>query len=83
MRPKLTVYSTNRDLTTQCVIRFAQGVSRSPYNWDVKFQQIDRYRKNGLKGIRPGVDAVASLGILRGTGEMFKEVFNDLKLKKD
>ena len=73
MRPRLTVYSTNRDLTTQCVIRFAQGVSRSSYNWDVKFQQIDRYRKNGFKGIRPGVDAVASLGILRGTGEMFKE----------
>ncbi len=72
MRPKLIVYDTNRKTTTQVVLKFAQGVSHSR-NWDVRFVKIDRFNRSGLdQSLRPGIDAVASLGILRGTGSMFR-----------
>ena len=72
MKPKLIVYSTNRDVTTNVVMKFAQGASKD-INWEVRFQPIDKFIKSGLdKSLRPGIDAVASLGVLRGTGEMFK-----------
>lgn len=72
MKPKLIVYSTNRDVTTNVVLKFAQGASKD-INWEVRFQPIDKFIKSGLdKSLRPGIDAVASLGVLRGTGEMFK-----------
>lgn len=71
MKPKLIIYDTNRDITTKVVLKFAQGASADK-NWEVRFQKIDKYRKSGLDStLRPGVDAVASLGVLRGTGEMF------------
>lgn len=73
MNRKIIVYDTDRDLTTNIVLKFAQGVGAAGAGWEVRFQKIDRFRKKGLdKSLRPGVDAVASLGILRGTGEMFK-----------
>ena len=72
MRPKLLIFDTNRDITTKVVLKFAQGASRDK-NWEVRFQKIDKFNKSGLDAsLRPGIDAVASLGILRGTGEMFK-----------
>jgi hypothetical protein len=71
MKPKLIIYDTNRDVTTKVVLKFAQGASRDS-SIEVRFQKIDKFKKNGLdKTLRPGIDAVASLGILRGTGEMF------------
>ena len=70
---KIIVYDTNRQLTTNIVLKFAQGISCASTDWQVRFQKINRFRKKGLeKTLRPGVDAVASLGILRGTGEMFR-----------
>lgn len=72
MKPRLIIYDTNRDITTKVVLKFAQGCSRDK-NLEVRFQKIDKFNKNGIdRTLRPGIDAVASLGILRGTGEMFK-----------
>ena len=72
MKPKLVIYDTNRELTTGVVLKFAQGASADK-NWEVRFQKINKFRKNGLdSSLRPGIDAVASLGVLRGTGEMFR-----------
>jgi hypothetical protein len=72
MKPKLIVYDTDRDITTKVVLKFAQGVSVDR-NWEVRFVKINRFFKNRLdKTLRPGIDAVAGLGVLRGTGEMFR-----------
>lgn len=72
MKPKLIVYDTNRDITTKVVMKFAQGASASK-DWEVRFQKIDKFKKTGLdRRLRPGIDAVASLGVLRGTGLMFR-----------
>jgi hypothetical protein len=69
----LIIYDTNRDLTTKVVLKFAQGCSQDK-NLEVRFQKIDKYRKTGFdRTLRPGIDAVASLGVLRGTGEMFHD----------
>ena len=71
-KPRLFVYSTNRDITTNVVLKFAQGASIDK-TWEVRFQKVDKFVRSGLdKSLRPGIDAVASLGVLRGTGEMFK-----------
>lgn len=76
MKPKLIVYDTDRKKTSQLVLKFAQGVSFSR-QWDVRFVKISRYNKSGLdRSLRPGIDAVASLGILRGTGSMFRSAAN-------
>lgn len=73
MTRKIIVYSTDRELTTKIVLKFAQGISRSGLDWEVRYQDINKFKKSGLdKSLQPGVDAVASLGILRGTGEMFR-----------
>lgn len=72
MKPKIVIYDTNRELTTAIVLKLAQGVSTDS-NWEVRFQKINKFRKSGFDvNLRPGIDAVASLGVLRGTGEMFK-----------
>lgn len=76
MKPKLIVYTTDRDITTKVVLKFAQGASKLQ-KWEVRFQKIDKFKKSGLDGtLRPGIDAVASLGVLRGTGVMFQEAVN-------
>lgn len=73
MKPRLIVYSTNRDTTNKVVLKFAQGASILQ-DWEVRFHKIDKFKKSGLDGtLRPGIDAVASLGVLRGTGVMFQE----------
>tara|TARA_R110001592_G_scaffold209341_2_gene460550 strand:+ start:1151 stop:2086 length:936 start_codon:yes stop_codon:yes gene_type:complete len=76
--PKLYVYDTSRKITTNITVAFARGVIR--YNnsingkWQVKHMPIETYNINGLEpDLEPGVDAVATLGILRGTGKMLKQ----------
>ncbi len=76
--PKLFVYDTNRRITTMITVAFARGVIRQNNSingpWMVKHMPITHYLENGLPGdIVPGVDAVATLGVLRGTGLLLKE----------
>jgi len=73
MKPRLIIYDTDRDITTKVVLKFAQGASRDR-NLEVRFQKINKFKKLGLdSSLRPGIDAVASLGVLRGTGTMFHQ----------
>ena len=77
--PKLYVYDTGRPKTTRFTIAFARGVIRQGNkapnrDWEVKHMPIQQYLAEGLpKNIVPGKDAVATLGILRGTGLMLKQ----------
>ena len=70
--PKLLVYGTGRKVTTEFTLAFARGAMKMPA-WSVKHIPISEFNNNGWdETIGPG-DAVASLGILRGTGMMYKE----------
>jgi hypothetical protein len=76
--PKLYVYDTDRKITTNFTVAFARGAIKCNNEnngpWEVKHLPIKHYLQNGLPGdLLPGVDAVATLGILRGTGLMLKE----------
>jgi hypothetical protein len=76
--PKLYVYDTDRKITTNFTIAFARGAIKSNNetngSWEVKHLPIRHYIENGIpQDLLPGVDAVATLGILRGTGLMLKE----------
>lgn len=75
--PKLYVYGTDRQKTTRITISFARGAIR--YNnetngaWQVKHLPISNFLEVGFPSdLEPGKDAVATLGILRGTGLMLK-----------
>src|SRR5210317_1419344 len=80
--PRLFVYDTGRPKTTQFTLNFARGVIRQGHTapnraWEVKHMPIQQYIDHGLPhNIVPGKDAVATLGILRGTGLMLKEAKN-------
>jgi len=76
--PKLFVYDTGRPKTTRFTLAFARGVVRNaqlrahtaPDRWVVKHAPIQQYLDHGLPN---DTDAVATLGILRGTGLLLKE----------
>ena len=51
---------------------FATGAVNSKTGWIVEYKRIGDFLKEGFVGLRPGRDAVATLGILRGTGAMIK-----------
>lgn len=76
--PKLFVYDTNRHKTSNITLSFARGAIRhnneTNGGWQVKHIPITSYLKNGLPGDLNYGDAVATLGILRGTGKMLKDV---------
>jgi hypothetical protein len=80
--PKLFVYDTGRPKTTRFTLNFARGIIRQGHKapnraWEVKHMPIQQYIDHGLPhDIIPGKDAVATLGILRGTGMMLKEAKN-------
>ena len=80
--PKLFVYDTGRSMTTRFTVAFARGVLRQGHkapnrSWEVKHMPIQHYIDHGLPhDIVPGKDAVATLGILRGTGMMLKDAKN-------
>lgn len=79
--PKLYVYDTDRKVTTNFTIAFARGAIRqntlTQGPWEVKHRPISHYREYGMPGdLTPGVDAVATLGILRGTGILLKDARN-------
>ncbi len=75
--PKLYVYGTDRQKTTKLTIAFARGVIRhnNAINgpWQVKHLPITNYLELGFPSdVVAGQDAVATLGVLRGTGLMLK-----------
>jgi len=76
--PKLFVYDTNRPKTSTITLAFARGAirhnSETNGKWQVKHMPITHYLQYGLPGDMRQGDAVATLGILRGTGEMLKDV---------
>lgn len=73
MKRNLIVYDTGRNDTTMFTMAFARGAMFDA-GWQVRHVPINHYLKNGLDfNLRPGLDAVATLGILRGTGQMLKE----------
>ena len=80
--PRLFVYDTGRPKTTRFTLDFARGIIRQGHKapnraWEVKHMPIQQYIDHGLPhNIVPGKDAVATLGILRGTGMMLKEAKN-------
>lgn len=71
--PKLKVYDTSRKITTQRTLAFAKGVLRTDSQWDVRHENISEYLKEGFPGDLVKGDAIATLGILRGTGLLLKE----------
>ncbi len=75
--PKLYVYGTDRQKTTKLTIAFARGVIRhnnaTNGPWQVKHLPITNYLEIGFPSdLVAGQDAVATLGVLRGTGLMLK-----------
>ena len=67
---KIYVYDTARNHTSQFTEQFALGVTASRTNWVSTYLPIKHYLENGIPD---DANAVASLGVLRGTGLMFKE----------
>jgi len=59
------VYSTGRHKTTKLMLRFASGINLLDGAWCAEFRGIDHFLVHGLD---PKADAIAVLGILRGTG---------------
>jgi len=72
--PNIFVYDTGRPKTTKFTLAFARGVIRNTHSsidkWVVKHAPIQQYLDHGLA---KDTDAVATLGILRGTGLLLKE----------
>ena len=75
--PRIVVYDTDRKVTTNFTVAFARGVVNHNNNvigaWEVKHMPIRNYLDNGLPQDLGTGDAVATLGILRGTGLMLKD----------
>ena len=66
----LICYTTNRHKTTKIIIQFAAGVNKRCPLYNAQVIEIKEFNK---KGIPSHAHAVMSLGILRGTGLMFKQ----------
>jgi hypothetical protein len=72
--PNIFVYDTGRPKTTKFTLAFARGIIRhtqtATEKWTVKHSPIQHYLDQGMP---KDADAVATLGILRGTGLLLKE----------
>jgi len=67
---RIVVYDTGRSKTSNITRKFAQGINESETKWIGESRPIDNYHKEGLHG---DIAAVATLGILRGTGLMLQD----------
>ena len=67
---RIVVYDTGRSKTSNITRKFAQGINESETNWIGESRPIDNYHEEGLHG---DIAAVATLGILRGTGLMLQD----------
>lgn len=65
MQKKLVVYGTGRHRTNEIMKDFCIGVNNSETEWFAEFRDIAKFLAKGIPG---GVNAIATLGILRGTG---------------
>jgi len=62
---KLIVYGTGRSKTSQIMREFGMGVNFSGSNYIAEYREIQDFLS---RSIPPSTDAIATLGILRGTG---------------
>jgi len=67
---RIVVYDTGRKRTSNITRQFAQGIIESETKWIAESRPIDNYHEEGLHG---DIAAVATLGILRGTGLMLQD----------
>ena len=67
---RIVVYDTGRKRTSNITRKFAQGINESETKWIAESRPIDNYHEEGLHG---DIAAVATLGILRGTGLMLQD----------
>lgn len=65
MQKKLVVYGTGRYRTTEIMKDFCTGVNNSGTEWFADFTPITKFLN---EGIQSDANAIATLGILRGTG---------------
>ena len=70
--PNLEVYVISKRLLNR-TLAFARGVMQSDPTWNVKVVPLKKFLQNGFsKDLKKG-DAIATWGILRGTGILIKE----------
>ena len=67
---RIVIYGTDKRRTSKITRKFAQGINDSGTNWIAEFRPIDNYHNEGIHG---DIAAVATLGILRGTGLMLQD----------
>lgn len=67
---KLIAYKTDFDLTAKIVEVFSDSINKHIKGWVSETLHINQFLQNGLPD---DVNAVATLGILRGTGHLLKE----------
>ena len=70
--PNLEVYITSKRLLER-TLAFAKGVIKSDPKWNVKVVPIKKFLQDGFSKDLIKGDAIATWGILRGTGVLLKE----------
>ena len=70
MKKKIIVYKTDIQLTANIVQAFSDSINKHIKGWSSDCLHINEFIENGLPA---GIDAIASLGILRGTGHLLKQ----------
>ncbi len=70
--PKLEVYVIDKR-TLERILAFARGVISSDSNWDTKVVPLKNYLSDGFSPNLKKGDAIATWGILRGTGMLLRE----------
>ena len=67
---KLIAYRTDVKLTADIIKTFSDSINKHIKGWSSVCLHINEFIKNGIP---TSTDAVATLGILRGTGQPLKE----------
>ena len=67
---KLIAYKTDVQLTANIIKKFSDSINKHIKGWSSVCLHIDEFIKTGIP---TGTDAVATLGILRGTGHLLKQ----------
>ena len=67
---KIISYTTDVSLTAKIVEHFSDAINKHIKGWESEALHINNFLSNGLP---KNVNAVATLGILRGSGHLLKE----------